>query len=130
MLAFLLIGAGCKLGPEQNSGTDQDRIGAIEFHINDLVLDHVSCIDGDKTDWKYFSVPEDSRVTVTFAFDEPQAGGTIVIRESTGIEMHRIRFVAGSRMSQEFHALPGMYYVEIFCEAYQSEYTIEVTSSY
>ncbi|MBQ9817356.1 MAG: hypothetical protein IJM59_07835 [Proteobacteria bacterium] len=127
-LAFLAVGVGCEtLGPEKNSGTDQDRLGAIEIKINDLILDYVTCLDGDKTDWKYFTVPAETRVAVTFAFDEPSAGGTIVIRKATGEEMYRLKFVPGSRMVQEFDALPGHYYLEIFCEAFQSEYTIEVS---
>ena len=125
---LLLLGvSGCSIGGESNSDTDRDRLGAIKININDLILDHVSCIDGDKTDWKYFTVDAETRVAVTFAFDEPTAGGTVVIREATGIEKYRLRFVPGSRMVQEFDALPGYYYLEIFCEAFQSEYTLEVS---
>ena len=125
---FLLTSVGCeKLGPETNSGTDKDRLGAMEINIDDLVLDFVTCLDGDKTDWKYFTVPAETRIAVTFAFDEPEAMGTVVIRKATGEEMHRIRFTPGSRNIQEFDAIPGHYYLEIFCEAYQSEYTIEVS---
>ena len=127
VLMFLAGSTGCALGPEANSGTDQDRLGAIEVKINDLVRDHVSCIDGDKTDWKYFTVPAETPVSVTFAFDEPSAGGTIVIRQATGVETHRLQFKPGSRMVQTFHAVPGHYFLEIFCEAFQSEYTIEVS---
>lgn len=127
-LAFLAIGSSCgNLSPETNSGTDQDRLGAIEVKINDLVLDHVSCMEGDKTDWKYFTVPGETTVAVTFAFDEPAAMGTVVIRQATGVEIHRLRFQPGSRNMQTFHAVPGHYFLEIFCEAYQSEYTIEVS---
>ena len=79
-----MICAACEtLGPETNSGDDKDRLGAIEIKINDLVLDHVTCIDGDKTDWKYFTVPGEGRIAVTFAFDEPAASGTVVIRKAT-----------------------------------------------
>ncbi|MBO4349633.1 MAG: hypothetical protein J6A01_01645 [Proteobacteria bacterium] len=128
LLGVLLAGAGCeKLGPEQNSGTDKDRLGAIEINLDDLVLDFVTCLDGDKTDWKYFTVPGETDVKVTFAFDEPTAGGTIIIRKATGEEMFTKRFVAGARNTQEFHALPGHYYLEIYCEAFESEYTLEVT---
>lgn len=128
VLAVLSVGAGCEtLGPEKNSGTDQDRLGAIEIKINDLVLDHVSCVDGDKTDWKFFTVPGEGRIAVTFAFDEPQALGTVVIRKPTGEEMYRLPFKPGARNIQEFDAIPGHYYLEIFCEAFQSEYTLEVS---
>ena len=126
MAASMLLGA-CSIGPESNSGTDQDRLGAIEIKINDLVLDHVSCIDGDKTDWKYFTVPGEALINVTFAFDEPTAGGKVVIRKSTGEEMYSLRFKPGSRNIQEFRAMPGHYYLEISCEAFESEYTIEVS---
>ena len=128
VLAALLLGAGCEtLGPETNSSTDKDRLGAIEIKINDLVLDYVSCLDGDKTDWKYFTVPGEGKIAVTFAFDEPAAGGTVVIRKPTGEEMYRLPFKPGSRNIQIFDAIPGHYYLEIFCEAYKSEYTVEVS---
>lgn len=119
--------SACALGPESNSGDDKDRLGAIEIKINDLVLDHVSCLDGDKTDWKFFTVPYETRIAVTFAFDQPSASGKIVIRKATGEEMYRLAFIPGSRMVQEFIAVPGHYYLEIFCEAFESEYTIEVS---
>ena len=128
ILAASLLGTmGCSLGPESNSEADKDRLGAIEIKLNDLVLDHVSCIDGDKTDWKYFTVPSDAKIAVTFAFDEPTAGGHVKIRKPTGEEMYDLRFKPGSRNSQVFDAVPGHYFLEISCEAYQSEYTIEVT---
>lgn len=124
----MLFWTGCdSLGPESASGTDKDRLGAIEIKINDLVLDYVTCLDGDKTDWKYFTVPGAGRVAVTFAFDEPTAGGTIVLRKATGEEMHRMKFKPGSRNIQEFDAIPGHYYLEIFCESFKSEYTVEVS---
>ena len=123
----LWIVSGCALGPDRNSGPDRDRLGAIEIKINDLVLDHVSCIDGDKTDWKYFTVPSDTKIKLTFAFDEPQAGGTVVLRKATGEEMYRLFALPNSRREQVFDAVPGHYYLEIFCEAFHSEFTIEVS---
>ena len=133
MLAGLVLSAfglltGCEaLGPETRSGTDKDRLGAIEMKLGSLVLDQVNCIDGDKTDWKYFTVDEESRIAVSFAFDEPSAGGTVVIRKPTGEELSTNKFVPGARMTKVFDAVPGYYYLEIYCEAFMSEYTIEVT---
>ncbi len=127
LAGILALTQGCSLGPESKSSTDQDRIGAIEININDLVLDHVTCIDGDKTDWKYFSVPSEAEVAVAFAFDEPTAGGRIIIRKATGEEMYDLRFQPGARNIQEFRAMPGHYYLEISCDSFQSEYTIEVS---
>lgn len=119
---------GCtSLGPEGQSGDDKDRLGAVEVKMGDLVLDYVDCIDGDKTDWKYFTMPGEGRVMVTFAFDEPSAGGTLVIRKATGEELYRLKFSPGARMSQEFDAVPGHYYLEFYCEAGRSEYTLEVS---
>ena len=128
ILAASLLGTtGCSLGPESNSEADKDRLGAIEIHLNDLVLDHVSCIDGDKTDWKFFTVPSEAKIAVTFAFDEPTAGGRVIIRKPTGEEMYNLQFKPGSRNAQVFEAVPGHYFLEISCEAFQSEYTVEVS---
>lgn len=124
----LMCMAGCEaLGPESNSGDDKDRLGAIEIKINDLVLDYLSCVDGDKTDWKYFTVPYETRIAVTFAFDDPTSGGTLVIRKPTGEKMFEVPFVKGPRITQEFDAVPGHYYLEFFCESFKSEYTVEVS---
>jgi len=119
---------GCDvMAPEANSGVDKDRLGAVAIELDALVLDHVNCLEGDKTDWKYFNVDEEMDVAVTFAFDEPNAGGTVVLRRATGEEINRMKFRPGKRMQYVFKAIPGHYYLEIFCEAYESEYTIEVS---
>ncbi|MBQ8037879.1 MAG: hypothetical protein IJ268_12885 [Proteobacteria bacterium] len=128
LISLFMFVTGCeKLGAESNSSDDRDRLGAIAINLDDLVLDYVSCIDGDKTDWKYFTVPAETPIDVTFAFDNPEALGTVVIRKATGEEVTRQRFVPGSRMKMTFNALPGHYFLEIFCEAYHSEYTLEVS---
>ncbi len=127
LLASALGMMGCSMTPESNSGPDQDRLGAIEIKLNDLVLDFVSCIDGDKTDWKFFTVPAAAKVQVAFAFDEAAAGGHIIIRKATGEELHDLRFKPGSRNIQVFDAVQSHYFLEISCEAYMSEYTVEVT---
>ncbi|MBQ9396291.1 MAG: hypothetical protein IJU23_12370 [Proteobacteria bacterium] len=130
LMTFLtgLCLSGCgKMGPESKSGDDRDRLGAMEIKLDDLVLDFVTCIDGDKTDWKYFSVPAETRIAVTFAFDQPQAMGTVVIVKPTGEEMYKLPFRPGARNIQEFDAVNGHYYLKIYCDAYESEYTIEVS---
>ena len=116
------------MGPETNSGLDKDRLGAISIDFNALILDHVTCIDGDKTDWKYFNISEEMDVAITFAFDQPTAGGIVVLRKATGEEIVKLKFVPGKRMQHIFRAIPGHYYLEIYCEAFESEYTIEVSN--
>lgn len=128
LLSLFMLMTGCdKFSPEANSGDDRDRLGAIAINIDDLVLDYVTCLEGDKTDWKYFVVPAAAEMDVTFAFDNPEALGTVVIRKATGEEIKRQQFVPGSRMKMSFDALPGHYFLEIFCEAYHSEYTLQVS---
>lgn len=128
-MAFLTAFSGCgSFGPESKSGDDQDRIGAVPIELNQLYLDDVDCLGGDKTDWKYFSVPAEGDVSVTFAFDEPAANGTIVLRKQNGEEITRVKFKPGARTTHRFHAMPVLYYLEIFCEAASSEYSLEVTT--
>ena len=124
----LMCMTGCEaLSPEANSGDDRDRLGAVKVELNQTILDYVSCIDGDKTDWKYFTVPFETRIAVTFAFDDPAAGGTLEIFKATGVRMYEIPFVRGSRITQEFDAVPGHYYLKLSCETLKSEYTVEVS---
>jgi len=124
---FLWVVSGCTLGSGGPAGTGKDRLSAIEVKINDLVLDYVSCMDGDGMRWKYFTVPSETKVKLTFAFDEPQAGGTVVLRKATGEEMYRLAALPNSRREQVFDAVSGHYYLEIFCQAFHSEFTIEVS---
>ena len=126
---MVLLTAACEtMGPNSDSGPDFERPGAIKVELDQLVLDRVSCIDGDKTDWKFFSVPSATKVAVTFAFDEPSAGGTLAVHQPDGELMKTLKFVPGSRMTYEFDANEGFYYLEFYCESYKSEYTLEVTT--
>ena len=128
ILMFLVSLAACEtLGPDSNSSADALRSGALKIEPNRTVMDNVSCVDGDKTDWKFFSVPGPSKVAVTFAFDEPSAGGTVVIHNASGETLKSAKFVPGKRMTMDFDAVKSHYYLEIFCEAFKSEYTLEVT---
>ncbi len=127
---FLVGLAACEtLGPDSNSSPDSERSHAKQVELNRTIIDDVSCIDGDKTDWKFFSVPSPTRIAVTFAFDEPSAGGTVVIHQPTGEIMKVVKSIPNSRATQEFDAVRGHYYLEIYCQAYKSEYTLEVTTS-
>ena len=126
---FLLWNTACEtLGPDSNSSPDAERSHALPIELNRTIIDDVSCIGGDKTDWKYFSITHPMRVTVTFAFDDPAAGGTVVIHHPTGEIMKVVKSIPGSRTTQEFDAVQGYYYLQIYCQAYKSEYTVEVTT--
>ena len=124
----LVLYASCEtLGPESNSGEDYSRNHPIKLELNTLYMDFVSCVGGDKTDWKYFNPPGRTRIKVSFAFDEPSAGGTVVVREPAIKEVTRARFVPGARTVIEFDAIEEYYYLEVFCESFESEYSIEVS---
>lgn len=126
--AALLVYPACEtLGPESNSGPDGSRLGATSIELNTLYMDYLSCVEGDSTDWKYFSTPGRSLIAVSFAFDAPEAGGTVVIRTPDVEEIARARFVPGARTTIQFDAVREFYYVQVFCEGYESEYSLEVS---
>ena len=125
---FLALITACEtLGPDSNSSKDFERSGAKVVELNRTVIDDVSCIDGDKTDWKQFTVVRPGRVAVTFAFDEPAAGGKVGIHFGSGELITSANAIPGSRTTMEVDVVKGFYYLEITCQAYKSEYTLEVT---
>lgn len=125
---FLTLITACEtLGPDSNSSADFERRGAKVVELDRTIIDDVSCIDGDKTDWKRFSIEKPSRVAITFAFDDPAAGGIVAIHYASGALMKRVNSIPNSRTTQEIDVDSGFYYLEITCQAYKSEYTLEVS---
>ncbi len=123
--------SGCAvLDLERSSGDDQHTDGAMEVPLNSLVMDHVSCTNGDKTDWKYFQTAQGGMMNITFSFDETNAGGTICVYTKQNKELMCEEFTHRDteRKVVPLDAEPNsFYFLKIFCSSFESVYTIEVT---
>ncbi len=128
MAWVLLFSVACNVqkDPNRNSGPDGDRMGAVEIPLNRTIIDNVSWVDGDMTDWKYFRVPTQGIIEVVISFDNAAAKGIVIIRRATGEQISRLEHKAEPRLQQTFRADPGVYYLEIFAQTERSDYTLEV----
>lgn len=126
VLAFLAMSCSVQKDPNRNSGENATRLGAEEIPVGRTIIDNVSYVDGDMTDWKYFRVPLQGIVEVTIAFDNPAGKGVVIVRDATGLQISRIEHRAEPRLQTTFRADPGVYYLEIYVEVERSDYTLEV----
>jgi hypothetical protein len=128
MMAIALA-AGCDVAkdPEEQSGPDQVRLGAVEVLISNTYIDNVNYVDGDMTDWKYFTVPTSGIVTLVIGFDNPDARAVVNIKDGTGQPKSRLEHRGEIRLEQTFRAEAGVYYLEIFAQESKTSYTLELT---
>lgn len=128
LTATFALSTGCSVQKDsnRNTGGDGTRLEAVEIPVNRTVIDNVSYVDGDQHDWKYFRVPVQGLVELIIAFDNPEAKGTVIVRDATGMQVSRLEHKAEPRLQTTFRADPGLYYLEIFVEVERSDYTLEV----
>lgn len=132
ILACLLLGAllswGCSVEPEpnKNSGSDGEKAGAREVPIGRLVTGSVDRESGDATDWFYFRITATGVIDLTASFDQTEAVGVILVRDSLGTQIARLEHRALPVLRATFRGEPGIYYAEVFVENGRSEYTLQV----
>jgi hypothetical protein len=125
-----LLGSACQVerDPDRNS-VDGSRLTAIEIPLNRVVIDKVDVINGDKTDWKYFTVTSPGVVTITVSFDnEVEANPGARLHNAVGQIMSDLERADENDQLRRvsFQAKPGNYYLSLFVEELASDYTCEV----
>lgn len=132
LLALSAIACGPSLDierkPNANSGSDGQRLGAIQVPTNRTVIDHVDRNAGDMTDWKYFDLPMRSFVELVVAFDAVEAEGTVIVRDAMGMQLARVDYRGEPKLQTAFRADGGLYYVEVFVNSGGSSYTLEINT--
>ncbi|MEL6180727.1 MAG: hypothetical protein AAFS10_17330, partial [Myxococcota bacterium] len=94
-LGLVALGLATSCGPDGGpvelevpadwaSGPDKMRDGADEFTLDATVVDNVSIDRGDRTDWKYFTVPASGVISVTVTFDNSDALGQMMVTDELG----------------------------------------------
>ena len=129
-MVMWLAGGCAVLDLERESGDDQHAENAMEIPLNSLVMDHVSCTNGDKTDWKFFQTGQGGMMNITFSFDETNAGGTICIytKQNKELSCEEFSYHDTERKVFPLDAEPNsFYFLKIYCTSFESVYSIEVT---
>ena len=128
LLALFVITMGCnvKLDPNRKSSMDKGRVGAMEIYLGRTASDSVDFVEGDQTDWKFFKVPQEGLVKVTFSFFNTEANGNVMVKNAQGQTVTKLLPMGQDIIKQEFHAKPGNYYLEIWCERVKTQYSVEL----
>ncbi|MEO1270324.1 MAG: hypothetical protein AAFX99_19720 [Myxococcota bacterium] len=136
-LGLVALGLATSCGPDGGpvelevpadwaSGPDKMRDGADEFTLDATVVDNVSIDRGDRTDWKYFTVPASGVISVTVTFDNSDALGQMMVTDELGQII--ATFVDERRRLLDrvtFKADPGRYYIQIWVLEQDSDYSLQ-----
>jgi len=130
MLLAGTLAAGCNVedDPERES-KDSERTSALEMPINKVIIDNVDFFGGDRTDWKYYTLPSDGLCKVVINFDDESASPEIEVINSVGQVLSNLDLPESSEFLRQlsFRATPGNYYLHIFVEEGSTDYSVEVT---
>ena len=125
---LLLLGCDANIveDPNAESGNDGERGKAQRLAFGEPVNDHITYTEGDMTDWKYIQVPSSGDVTVRLGCDYTGAYCGANVRDEVGRLVSRIRTEGESRVERTLELARGNYYLEIFCPASATDYTVQV----
>jgi hypothetical protein len=122
--------AACQVEPDpERNSEDGSRLTAIEIPLNRVVIDKVDLVNGDKTDWKYFTITSPGLVTITVSFDnEGEADPNARLHNAVGQVVSDLEAADGNDQLRRisFEAKPGNYYLSLYVEELASDYTVEV----
>ena len=112
--------------PNEHSGNDGERGAAQILVLGEPVNDHLSYSEGDMTDWKFVQIASPGEITVTIGCDNVGAWCSVNIRDEVGRVVGTIQTEGEVRASGAVEVGRGNYYIEVFVQASQSAYTIQV----
>lgn len=128
--ALALALAACSVEPDPNreSGGDQSRTLAIEMPVNRVVIDHCDQVNGDKDDWKFFTVNSPGIVKVVVNFDYTEAEAQVEVINAVGQVLSNLELPESTDILRQlsFRVEPGNYYLHIYCETLETDYSVEV----
>lgn len=130
-MAALLLTAGCVAGPDDQSGEDRYRHQAAQIPFDQPVPDRFSWPGSDRTDWKWFIVPEDGLLTVNVHFVKVDTAAHVELFDTYGKPVaKRIKEHGRDEHLQFTQPVPaGRYFLRImaFDEGDDSDYTVLLT---
>lgn len=127
---FALAAAACSVEPDPNreSGRDHTRTQAIEMPVNRVVIDHCDQVNGDRDDWKYFTVNSPGIVKVVVNFDYTEAEAQVEVVNAVGQVLSNLELPDSTDILRQlsFQVQPGNYYLHIYCQTLETDYSVEV----
>ena len=127
----LLAVVSCSVEPDPNrqSGGDALRTSAIEMPVNRVIIDNCDQVNGDADDWKYFTVTSPGIVRVVVNFDYVEAEAQVEVVNAVGQVLSNLELPESTDILRQlsFKAAPGNYYLHIYCETLQTDYSVEAS---
>lgn len=115
-------------GEDSKSGPDKTREGAVSVSLGAATIDNIDAEKGDKTDWKFFTVPSPGVITVEVSFDNRNANGEVLVVDPRGVIVSTYQDERRAVLDKmTFQADPGQYYIQIWANAESSDYTLRVS---
>jgi len=128
-LSLSLVACNIERDPNRNGGGDHSRTLARELPLNQVVIDHVDIVGGDKDDWKFFTINSPGLIKVEANFDNPESGGKIFVHNAVGQVMSDLDLPESTRQLRQlqFKAEPGNFYLHIYTEELETSYSLRVS---
>jgi hypothetical protein len=123
----LLMGCG-RPGPEDNSGRDSGRGGALGINLDTVVTDAVNFEGGDATDWKKFELSQGGPLTVDIFWDNTIITGSLSLHDQYGASIANVSHNTSGQHDQLTASVPsdGLYYIRIHSSVGRSTYSVRV----
>ncbi|MBN1947842.1 MAG: PPC domain-containing protein [Bradymonadales bacterium] len=122
------IGCTGRPGPEDNSGHDTSRSGAVTAPFDVAITDAVNYEGGDATDWKKFEIAQAGQVTVDIYWDTETVLGEVSLHDQYGATITSATHDRSGQHDQITANLPadGLYYIRIRTTGGRSTYSIRL----
>jgi hypothetical protein len=130
LMTVLLALSGCGPGFDEASGKDGLRGGSAEAAVDTYLDDRVSASEGDHSDWRVFELEQPSAVTVEIWWDNPDAGGNLLLRGRSSGSSKTFEHKKGQRSESmgPFDLAEGKWYVRVQSDSGASGYTIRIVT--
>lgn len=130
-IVAVLSWTGCVQGPDAASGDDAFRHQAVQIPLDQPVPDTFSWPSSDRTDWKWFILPQDGLLTVNVHFVNLEAAAHVEVFDTYGKVVAK-RIKERNRDEHLQFSEPvnmGRYFLRVmaFDEGDESEYTVLLT---
>jgi hypothetical protein len=127
-VAAVLVSCTVEPPPNRQSGGDHNRTQAIEMPVNRVIIDHCDQVNGDRDDWKYFTVTSPGIVKVVVNFDYVEAEAQVEVINSVGQVLSNLELPESTDILRQlsFQVKPGNYYLHFYCQTLNTDYSVEV----
>jgi hypothetical protein len=130
VFSLLFIVVACGSNPDEKTGEDGTRNVAQKMELEKWIPDSVSYDEGDRSDWRMFSIDTDSRVLVEAKVANTDANVLFEIRGLFGKVINKVNSYQRAEVLSFEQKLPkGQYFIGMIAkdDGDNSEYTLRVS---